>query len=191
MALSARYVDTWYITDRSGAMLAGPFDGRAESFRDGFIYINAGMSDLRDGTYNAYYTLYDREGNRVLPDVYREIIPFDGRFLVRQDACAGLLDEQGNWVIKTPIYDYLNDRGGKIMKRSLVLIALILLCAVIAACGNNAPAATASPSDSSPESVAPAPAPSPEGFLFTTENMPRLDGAETPSATTCITTSVG
>ena len=58
---------------------------------------------------NTYYTLYDREGNRVLPELYREIIPFDGRYLVRQDACAGILDEQGRWVIKAPIYDYLND----------------------------------------------------------------------------------
>ena len=109
MALSSRLAETWYIADRSGAMLAGPFDGRAEDFRNGYIYVSAGMSDLNDGTDNTYHTLYNRDGNRVLPEVYREIIPFEGRYLVRQDACAGLLDEQGNWVIKTPIYDYLND----------------------------------------------------------------------------------
>jgi hypothetical protein len=100
---------TWYITDRSGKKTAGPFDGRADGFWNGFINVSMGMSGVRDGTDTTYRTLYGREGNRVLPEVYREIIPVDGRYLVRQDNVAGLLDEKGNWVIKTPITDYLSD----------------------------------------------------------------------------------
>jgi hypothetical protein len=109
LALSNRGSETWYIADRSGKLLTGPFEGRADYIVNGFIYVSAGMSGMRDGTDSTYYTLYDMEGNRVLPELYREIIPIDGRYLVRQDSCAGLLDEQGNWVLKTPIYDYLND----------------------------------------------------------------------------------
>jgi hypothetical protein len=108
LALSRRD-GTWDIVDRSGAKVAGPFDGRADNYRDGLIYVYAGMSAVRDGTDTSYHTLYDLDGNRILPDFYRMILPIDGRYLVRQDTCAGLLDEQGNWVLKTPIYDYLTD----------------------------------------------------------------------------------
>lgn len=100
---------TWQIVNRKGVRIAGPYDGFAESYNNGLILIRTGMSEMTDGTDNALRTLYDRDGNRILPDVYREIIPFDGRYLVRQDHNAGLVDEKGNWVIKTPIYDYLND----------------------------------------------------------------------------------
>lgn len=68
------------------------------------------------------------------------------------------------------------------MKRSLVLIAL-LLCVLIAACGNNGPASSVKPSGSpeptaSPPESAPAAAETSEaGFMFTPENMPRLDGS--------------
>jgi hypothetical protein len=108
-ALTNRDSQTWYITRRDGQTVAGPFDGRAEGFWDGLISVITGTSELRDGADSSYRTLYDRDGNRVLPEVYREIVPLDGHYLVRQDTYAGLLDEKGNWIIKVSILDYLND----------------------------------------------------------------------------------
>jgi phosphate transport system substrate-binding protein len=70
------------------------------------------------------------------------------------------------------------------MKRCIVLITLILLCAVLTACGTKAaPTASVSPSGTANPPVtasAGAPAsvePSAEGFTFTPENMPRIDGS--------------
>ena len=109
IALTNRGGGTWYIADSDGKRLAGPFKGQAENYRDGLIYVNAETVSGHNGTMKSYKTLYDMAGNRVLPDLYLDILPFDGRYLVRQDSCAGLLDEKGNWVIKAPIYDYLTD----------------------------------------------------------------------------------
>lgn len=64
------------------------------------------------------------------------------------------------------------------MKKVFLHIALTLLCAVIAACGRGIPAdIPASPSSAAPESTELSPEPSQEGFVFTLENMPRIDGS--------------
>ena len=70
------------------------------------------------------------------------------------------------------------------MKKYFILIALILLCAVITACGTNtAPTGDVSPSGSAdtPAAVsvsAPPPVdPSAGSFVFTPDNMPRIDGS--------------
>ncbi len=100
--------ETWIIADRSGKTVAGPFDGRANSAVGGLIQVYLGEPyDPSTGEY--WTTLYDETGRRLLDGEYLMILPFDGRYLVRTDTAAGLLDENGGWVIKAPLYDYLND----------------------------------------------------------------------------------
>jgi len=100
--------NTWEIIDFSGNIVAGPFEGRAEYYKDGLIYVSNGISKINLGFDAAYYELYDMSGKKFLPEKYRQIIHFDSRYLVRQDYCSGLLDENGDWVVKIPLYDYID-----------------------------------------------------------------------------------
>ena len=100
--------ETWKIADRSGDTVAGPFDGRIKYSRDGFIVVELG-EPYDPSTWAFWTALYDETGQRVLPGTYLSIVLFDGRYLARTDTYGGLLDENGNWVVKAPLYDYLND----------------------------------------------------------------------------------
>ncbi|NLO48348.1 MAG: WG repeat-containing protein, partial [Clostridiales bacterium] len=95
----------WEIVNPAGYSVAGPFKGRVDNVRDGIIYVLPPESDDR---YGSFVDLYTSEGV-YLPGVYVNIIPLDGRFLVRQHNSAGLMDASGNWVIKVPLYDYKPD----------------------------------------------------------------------------------
>lgn len=106
LALTNSGGKSWYIVDRSGKTIAGPFEGRVDRHYGGFILVYIGDSY---GTNENNVELYNEKGNRILPESYAAVTPFDGRYLVRQRTAAGLIDEEGKWVVKVPLYDYIND----------------------------------------------------------------------------------
>lgn len=99
--------ESWKIVNRQGEILAGPYGGEWADFaRDGVIRVYISGTS---GPTGYEMTLYDEEGKRLLPGSYKKAAALDGRYLARQKEVAGLLDEKGNWVIKVPLYDYIQD----------------------------------------------------------------------------------
>jgi hypothetical protein len=70
--------ETWTIVNRSGATVAGPFDGHVYSAAGGYIFVQEGES-YDQATWSYWTTLYDEMGRRLLPDAYLTILPFDDR----------------------------------------------------------------------------------------------------------------
>jgi hypothetical protein len=103
---------TWKIisptSNPSGTSVAGPFDGKFDYIRSGLIYINLGKYSP-DSDYHYWETVYSEAGKRLIPGYYLSITPFDGRYLVYDDTDAGLLNEDGRWVIKVPRLEYMGD----------------------------------------------------------------------------------
>lgn len=101
---------TWKIISFNGETVAGPFKGQVNHFfAEGFLLIDLDKSETSK-EWNPYWkTVYDLNGNRLLPGYYLRITPFDGRYLVQDDTDAGLLDENGRWAIKVPLYEFMGD----------------------------------------------------------------------------------
>ncbi|MPM15157.1 hypothetical protein SDC9_61523 [bioreactor metagenome] len=99
---------TWEIVNRKGETVAGPFDGQVSSAWDGYIYVSLGEPYAPE-PWEYWTALYDETGKRLLPGEYLSVEPLDDRYLVRTDTSGGLMDKTGGWVIKAPLYDYIND----------------------------------------------------------------------------------
>lgn len=100
---------TWKIIDSEGENIAGPFKGELNYGNKGFLFVILGRaeySSMRD--YNLM-AVYNEMGVRLLPGTYLYISPFDGRYIVRTETAAGLLDKDGNWVIRVPLYEFMGD----------------------------------------------------------------------------------
>lgn len=99
---------TWSIINSDGNCIAGPIVGDANSWDDGLIYVRLGDPyDKRE--YEYWSTIYTETGKRILPEKYLYIEPFEGLYIVRTDTYGGIVDENGRWIIKTPLYEYMGD----------------------------------------------------------------------------------
>lgn len=100
---------SWIIVDSSGATAAGPFEGRPNYYKkDGVIDVMIG-EPYNEATYEYWHVIYDETGKRLIPGYYLSITPFDGRYMVQDDTDAGLVDENGKWVIKVPLNEFMGD----------------------------------------------------------------------------------
>jgi len=101
---------TWKIINDSGETVAGPFDGFVDyNGAYGMLYVRQRNEPYNNWTYELWMEVYDETGIRLLPEKYLSVKPFDGRYLVRTGTNAGLVAENGEWVIKVPLYDYMGD----------------------------------------------------------------------------------
>ncbi len=99
---------SWKIIDSEGADVAGPFEGHVEKITSGMIFVHTGEPCIL-GEYEYWVKLYDETGKLLIPDRYLFIKPFDSRYLVRTEIFSGLMNPGGKWVIKVPLYEYMND----------------------------------------------------------------------------------
>ena len=106
LILSDRDTDTWEIITRDKKKVAGPNEGAFSELWDGYILISLDQFNQTSGYLRQ---VYDINGRRILPESCNSFIPLDGWLMVRQPHVAGLLDEEGNWVIKVSVYDYMSD----------------------------------------------------------------------------------
>jgi len=103
-------IPTWRILNDSGETVAGPFDGFVDyDGAYGILYVRQRNEPYNNWTYELWMEVYDENGNRLLPGRYLSVKPFEGRYLVRTGTQAGLVTENGDWVIKVPLYDYMGD----------------------------------------------------------------------------------
>lgn len=101
---------TWKIISLEGDTVAGPFKGQVSYVdSDDFIQVNLELCETSKEWYPYWKTIYDKTGKRLIPGYFLSITPFDGRFLVRDDTDAGLLDENGRWALKVPLYEFMGD----------------------------------------------------------------------------------
>ena len=104
---------TWIIINPDGETVAGPTEGRVDYYskqaNNGIIYINLGMPEHGTMWDFQYIAVYDEKGKRLLHGEYLSVEPYDGKYLVRTEAVSGLMNDDGSWFIKAPLYEYRAD----------------------------------------------------------------------------------
>ena len=107
--VSNRISRKWWVCDNDGNRISPENTGIpstwSEAQNGAFIYV---FEDSEQ--YNGPFDLYDQKGNLLLAaGGFNVALPIGDRYMVRQRGVGGLIDKDGNFIIKVSLRDYLED----------------------------------------------------------------------------------